>query len=183
MYDFSRTDKDTVGARDASSVMWNRMYSKEAFTPYDRFCVCRQLKATLEATGSRHMIIGHTPQVQTVFPSLPSECKTALAPASKWKKLLSFVEQLMECDLPSQHAILCQGDFDVQVTGANCECNGHVWRMDVGMSGGVLNAPPQVRTLAPVWLLFGLPCVNAMKQECCFWIIEMCMYILHACRS
>ncbi len=49
--------------RDASSVMWNRMYSKEAFTPYDRFCVCRQLKATLEATGARHMIIGHTPQV------------------------------------------------------------------------------------------------------------------------
>ena len=39
------------------------MYSKEAFTPYDRFCVCRQLKATLEATGARHMIIGHTPQV------------------------------------------------------------------------------------------------------------------------
>ena len=50
-------------SRDASSVMWNRMYSKEAFTPYDRFCVCRQLKATLEATGARHMIIGHTPQV------------------------------------------------------------------------------------------------------------------------
>ena len=47
--------------------MWNRMYSKEAFTPYDRFCVCRQLKATLEATGARHMIIGHTPQVRTAY--------------------------------------------------------------------------------------------------------------------
>jgi len=32
----------------------------------------------------------------------------------------------------------------MQTTGANCECNGHVWRMDVGMSGGVLNALPQV---------------------------------------
>lgn len=32
----------------------------------------------------------------------------------------------------------------MQLTGANCECNGHVWRMDVGMSGGVLNALPQV---------------------------------------
>ena len=49
--------------RDASSVMWNRMYSKEAMTPYDRFVVCRQLKATLEATGAKHMVIGHTPQV------------------------------------------------------------------------------------------------------------------------
>lgn len=43
--------------------MWNRMYSKEAMTPYDRFCVCRQLKATLEASGAQHMVIGHTPQV------------------------------------------------------------------------------------------------------------------------
>lgn len=35
----------------------------------------------------------------------------------------------------------------MQLTGANCECNGHVWRMDVGMSGGVLNALPQVPNL------------------------------------
>lgn len=90
--DGSRPTPPFFATGDASSVMWNRMYSKEAFTPYDRFCVCRQLKATLEATGARHMIIGHTPQT----------------------------------------------------TGANCECNGHVWRMDVGMSGGVLNALPQV---------------------------------------
>ena len=32
-----------------------------------------------------------------------------------------------------------------QLSGANCECNGRVWRMDVGMSSGVLNAIPQVR--------------------------------------
>ncbi len=32
----------------------------------------------------------------------------------------------------------------VQTIGANCECNGRVWRMDVGMSKGVLNARPQV---------------------------------------
>ena len=55
--------------RDASSVMWNRMYSKEAFTPYDRFCVCRQLNATLEATGAKQMIIGHTPQVSCILDS------------------------------------------------------------------------------------------------------------------
>ena len=64
---FANKDSDDMACRDASSVMWNRMYSKEAFTPYDRFCVCRQLKATLEATGARHMIIGHTPQVRTTY--------------------------------------------------------------------------------------------------------------------
>ncbi|KAK9835143.1 hypothetical protein WJX81_001017 [Elliptochloris bilobata] len=31
-----------------------------------------------------------------------------------------------------------------QLGGANCECNGRVWRIDVGMSSGVLNAVPQV---------------------------------------
>lgn len=31
-----------------------------------------------------------------------------------------------------------------QVSGANCECEGQVWRMDVGMSYGVLNRPVQV---------------------------------------
>lgn len=32
-----------------------------------------------------------------------------------------------------------------QIAGANCECEGQVWRMDVGMSYGVLNRPVQVR--------------------------------------
>jgi len=31
-----------------------------------------------------------------------------------------------------------------QTYGANCACNGQVWRMDVGMSSGVLNTTPQV---------------------------------------
>ncbi|GAX79729.1 hypothetical protein CEUSTIGMA_g7170.t1 [Chlamydomonas eustigma] len=31
-----------------------------------------------------------------------------------------------------------------QISGANCECDGRVWRMDVGMSYGVLNRPVQV---------------------------------------
>lgn len=34
----------------------------------------------------------------------------------------------------------------VQLGGANCECDGKVWRVDVGMSSGVLNAEPQVRS-------------------------------------
>ncbi len=35
-----------------------------------------------------------------------------------------------------------------QVSGANCECEGRVWRMDVGMSYGVLNRPVQVLEIA-----------------------------------
>jgi hypothetical protein len=31
-----------------------------------------------------------------------------------------------------------------QLGGANCECNGQIWRIDVGMSFGVLGAEPQV---------------------------------------
>ncbi len=37
----------------------------------------------------------------------------------------------------------------VQTNGANCECNGRVWRMDVGMSKGVLDAAPQVGNSHP----------------------------------
>lgn len=32
----------------------------------------------------------------------------------------------------------------MQLGGANCECNNSVWRIDVGMSYGVLNRPVQV---------------------------------------
>lgn len=31
-----------------------------------------------------------------------------------------------------------------QLCGANCECEGEVWRIDVGMSSGVLNRPVQI---------------------------------------
>lgn len=31
-----------------------------------------------------------------------------------------------------------------QMSGLNAECNGRIWRVDVGMSSGVLNAEPQV---------------------------------------
>ncbi|KXZ56724.1 hypothetical protein GPECTOR_1g652 [Gonium pectorale] len=36
-----------------------------------------------------------------------------------------------------------------QLTGANCECDDQVWRIDVGMSYGVLNRPVQVLEIAP----------------------------------
>ena len=36
----------------------------------------------------------------------------------------------------------------LQLSGANCECDGQVWRMDVGMSYGVLNRPVQVLEIA-----------------------------------
>lgn len=36
-----------------------------------------------------------------------------------------------------------------QLSGANCECDGCVWRIDVGMSYGVLNRPVQVLEIVP----------------------------------
>jgi hypothetical protein len=36
-----------------------------------------------------------------------------------------------------------------QLGGANCECGGKVWRIDVGMSYGVLNRPVQVLEISP----------------------------------
>jgi len=36
-----------------------------------------------------------------------------------------------------------------QMRGCNCECDGKVWRVDVGMSSGVLNAPAGVLEICP----------------------------------
>eukprot|EP00879_Flechtneria_rotunda_P016428 GHRR01017192.1.p1 GENE.GHRR01017192.1~~GHRR01017192.1.p1 ORF type:complete len:319 (+),score=54.12 GHRR01017192.1:160-1116(+) len=36
-----------------------------------------------------------------------------------------------------------------QMRGVNCECDGKVWRVDVGMSAGVLNAPAGVLEIHP----------------------------------
>lgn len=36
-----------------------------------------------------------------------------------------------------------------QMRGVNCECDGKVWRVDVGMSSGVLNAPTAVLEISP----------------------------------
>lgn len=36
-----------------------------------------------------------------------------------------------------------------QMEGANCECDGRVWRLDVGMSKGMLDAPPCVLEIFP----------------------------------
>lgn len=35
-----------------------------------------------------------------------------------------------------------------QMSGVNCECDGRVWRVDAGMSSGVLDAAPQVLELS-----------------------------------
>ncbi len=51
------------------SVMWNRIYGKEKFANlYDRYFACQQLKMTLELTGCKRLVIGHTPQVYCATP-------------------------------------------------------------------------------------------------------------------
>lgn len=78
---------------DSSSVMWNRMYSRERFpNPYEKFHTCNTLKETLEQIGAKRLVVGHTPQME----------------------------------------------------GANCECEQQIWRVDVGMSGGVLDAAAEI---------------------------------------
>lgn len=78
---------------DGSSVMWNRMLSKERFpTPYERIHACSSLRQALDRVDAKRLVVGHTPQLG----------------------------------------------------GANCECDGCVWRIDVGMSAGVLDRPVQV---------------------------------------
>lgn len=49
--------------------------------------------------------------------------------------------------LDAQHLVV---GHTIQMSGANCECNGKVWRMDVGMSSGILDAVPQVLEISPV---------------------------------
>ena len=42
-----------------------------------------------------------------------------------------------------------------QMSGVNCECDGRVWRVDAGMSSGVLDAAPQVCVRGSGCCLFG----------------------------
>ena len=46
-------------------------------------------------------------------------------------------------------AELCGGN--PQMYGLNSECDGKVWRIDVGMSSGVLNAEAQVHVRSGSW--------------------------------
>ncbi|KAI5073073.1 hypothetical protein GOP47_0011086 [Adiantum capillus-veneris] len=82
-----------IATRGYDSVVWSRLYSREALEKSDdSIRVCAVLRAALEATGARGLVVGHTPQM----------------------------------------------------LGANSKCQGQVWRIDVGMSSGMLNAQPQV---------------------------------------
>jgi hypothetical protein len=47
--------------------MWNRSYGKEKFANlYDRYVACQQLKMTMELTGCKCLVIGHTLRVRVV---------------------------------------------------------------------------------------------------------------------
>jgi hypothetical protein len=73
----------------------------------------------------------------------------------------------------------------LQQQGLNSECDGMVWRVDVGMSSGVLNAMPQVRCSQPCHTLQHslYTSQNVMRawpaegpsslQPCCFrWLVR-----------
>eukprot|EP00798_Chlamydomonas_sp_ICE-L_P008041 gene8041-1275_t len=52
-----------------------------------------------------------------------------------------------------------------QVGGANCECEGQVWRIDVGMSSGVLNRATQVLEIVPSTVAGGQPVIRVIREE------------------
>lgn len=85
--------------------------------------------------------------------------------------------------MPHPSSIYIKGLL-MQAQGANCECNGQVWRVDVGMSSGVLNAIPQV---SQRWVLFSgavtFDCVLADMSPACYTCfspsIVFVLHILH----
>ncbi|MED6110800.1 Glycosylated integral ER membrane protein [Stylosanthes scabra] len=83
-----------IATRGYDSVVWNRLYSRDApdLVDYQDKQVCSVLEETLQAVGAKAMVVGHTPQT----------------------------------------------------IGVNCKYNCNIWRVDVGMSSGVLNSRPEV---------------------------------------
>ncbi|WCJ34786.1 Calcineurin-like metallo-phosphoesterase superfamily protein [Euphorbia peplus] len=84
-----------IATRGYDSVVWNRLYSRDAFQMEDDYQteqILSILEETLQRSGAKGMVVGHTPQTE----------------------------------------------------GVNCKYNCSVWRIDVGMSSGVLNSRPEV---------------------------------------
>ncbi|XP_043710587.1 shewanella-like protein phosphatase 1 isoform X1 [Telopea speciosissima] len=83
-----------IATRGYDSVVWNRLYSRDAadLADYPSHQISSILKETLQAVGAKAMVVGHTPQT----------------------------------------------------VGINCKYNCNIWRIDVGMSRGVLNSRPEV---------------------------------------
>jgi hypothetical protein len=52
-----------------------------------------------------------------------------------------------------------------QMRGVNCECDGKVWRVDVGMSSGVLNAPVGVLEIRPAEEEGGEPVCSILNEN------------------
>ncbi|EPS74617.1 hypothetical protein M569_00136, partial [Genlisea aurea] len=93
--DSSRSEIPFIATRGYDSVVWSRLYSRDAFDLEDDkqyIQVQSVLKETLKAAGGSAMVVGHTPQA----------------------------------------------------TGVNCAFRCSIWRIDVGMSRGVLDSSPEV---------------------------------------
>jgi hypothetical protein len=134
--------------------MWNRTFSQECFgTLYDKYHASNQLRQVLERTGCKRLVIGHTPQVLSwccVGLASLSTCRLVLKTwAGEARTTRKFVPSgsssragktscLMHCGAQVASGLM------MQQQGLNSECDGMVWRVDVGMSSGVLNAMPQV---------------------------------------
>jgi hypothetical protein len=132
---------------DGKSVMWNRQLSVEKWpNPIDRFHAMSLVGTALSEVGASRLVVGHTPQVRGASrrrgggsgpaaaaqlngssPSTPRLDRRRLGPALT--------------HAPPQPPTTPRAP---QMRGANSELEGLVWRMDVGMSSGVLDAPVSI---------------------------------------
>lgn len=135
---------------DGRSVMWNRQLSVERWTnPVDRLRAAGEVEAALRAVGARRLVVGHTPQVR---------------PGGGWGGEGGWTSRPQARPAPGG-LLCCAGSASAtastplaapptpttplgppcpQMRGVNAECGGLVWRVDVGMSSGVLGSPAAV---------------------------------------
>lgn len=131
-----------IATRGYDSVVWNRLYSRDPsnlnyrnrkvifiiyhYNHKNYHCVhwfADQVGAiveeTLERAGAKAMVVGHTPQLEGVNWYMFTDCSWT------WSNF-------------SLHVVLIWMIF------ACSKYNNSIWRIDVGMSRGVLNSSPEV---------------------------------------
>eukprot|EP00897_Mesotaenium_endlicherianum_P008207 jgi/Mesen1/7414/ME000388S06628 len=154
-----------VATRGFNSVVWSRLYSREAFdSGEDRRRVSRRRKAV----GPRRMrrraeravvrLLQRAGLLLPGFKLVPVKAAVAAAAAAARRGIAppGVAASLLFNPCSSEACAALEAALDAvgarrlvvghtpQMVGANSECGGRVWRIDVGMSSGILNAPPQV---------------------------------------
>lgn len=147
--------------------MWNRTLSKERFaTPYERYHACRAVQQALAKVGGKRLVVGHTPQLGGVNCECENQVRAGRAgPQGAQESCERVAIRVFKQGRPAG-SIWCTANVP-KVCQHGCTCGllsrsvaltvdprrpsrvPQVWRVDVGMSYGVLNRPVQVLEIAP----------------------------------